>query len=228
MAERCICVSPCPHKKHTKFRTSAIIKKTFGFASAMPTLSPAENRAKAAQALAEGPSFDEACQLAWATTSRIGEPPPSKMAIEALTHALIEGIERGACPEFVCMLLLDGAKAEALSDDGEPLWRNAAHLDSLRPPADRCSWIVMARLALGENFLRHRHLGKVKAYCATCVAELELILRAQDEHFQADPEAKNCDALFSGLDKRYDDAMNALLSDSLALGQRPPSERRFR
>lgn len=192
----------------------------------MPKLSIAENRAKAAQALVLADNFDELSQIAWASTSRQGEPPPSALAIEALTHALIDGVERGACPEFVCMLLLDGADAQAVSDDGEPLWRSAARLDSFRPEPERCSWIVMARLALGPNFMRHSALGQIKSACSTCIAELELILRDQDDHFQSDPHGKNCDALFSRLDQRHDQAMNTLLSNARAIGARHPQQRR--
>lgn len=184
----------------------------------MPLIQDTESRCAKAKALASSPDFREAEQIAWACGGRPGAAAPTRACAEDLACALIDAVERHGCPEFVCALLAEGAIADCLDDDGHPLWRSALRCDAMRPPAERCAWMIVARLCLGEGFLRDPGLPSVKRACEACVEELEDLLRAQDEHFCKNPDASSTSALYAILEARHDCAMGGLMSEGLLRG----------
>lgn len=179
--------------------------------------SDAELAAQARAMVAHGGDFSEDAQIGWASAARHGASQASSHEIEELTQALADALERGACPEFVCGLLLDGADPARLDGDGFPLWRRAAQADAGREPADRCAWLVAARLALGPSFLRDPQLEDVQDACAKCAEELGALLGAQDEHFALHPDGERCGELYATLDARHDCALSILASQVASL-----------
>jgi hypothetical protein len=183
---------------------------SLGHAMSHPSTAPLTDQALA---LANSGDFSEDAQIAWAASPRPALLVASIDEVEALSQALADALERGACPEFVCGLLLDGADPSRLDGDGFPLWRRAAQADAGRDPGDRCAWLVAARLALGPGFLKDPKLGDVQNACAQCVDELGDLLGAQNDHFALDPEGSCSGELYATLDARHDCALSMLAQE---------------
>lgn len=176
-------------------------------------------RARAAKNLAAATALDEPAMLEWACFAATNAA--SQQALDDLSCALIDSIERQACPEFICALIQAGAECDILNDDGTEAWRASLRSDAMRPHrSERCSWMVVARLALGEQFLRHTDLPEVRRACDECVDELSNLFAEQDAHFQTDPNAANISELYAILDAKHDCALSVLLAKSAALRAR--------
>lgn len=193
----------------------------------MSTRAQLDQRAASAKALAASAIFGEAEQISWASLPRARLEAPGPHARSDLTHALVDAVERHACVEFVCGLLLDGADPTALSDDEIPLWRAAVLADARRSDGSGAGsgWALLAALALGRAFLSHPSLPALRDACDRCVAELQSHMAAQDAHFVDQANARRSGELYSLLDARHDGAFGLLASQVAALArqdQRPP------
>ena len=187
----------------------------------MSTREQLDERAARAKALASSESFGEAEQISWASDPRLPRAAPGRQARSDLTHALVDAIERHACVEFICGLLLDGADPRALSDEDIPLWRAAVLADARRPePSGEASgWTLLASMSLGPDFLADPRLPALRQACDACVCELQSHLDAQDAHFADESNARRSGELYSMLDARHDGAFGLLASQAGALAR---------
>lgn len=176
----------------------------------------AHDRAQSALALTQEP-FDPSAQLGWALLPR--SPAPLwgvDTHVDILTQALEAACDQRAIPEFVCALLLDGADARARGSDGLPLWRSAIIHDAASEIDERFGWMILAKAALGPDFLLDRRLGALREACDACLAELSALLVIQNEHFALDPQARRTGELFALIDARHDCALLALFQSCFA------------
>jgi hypothetical protein len=187
----------------------------------MSTREHLEERAARAKALASSEPFGEPEQLSWASLPRAPHEQPSVRARCDLTHALIDSIERQACCEFVCCLLLDGANPRARSDEDIPLWKAAIMADASRltdeSEQDFSGWAVLASMSFGPDFLRDPRLPALRLACQECIAELRSHLLAQDAHFSDEANLRRCGELYSMIEARHDGAFGLLAAQTSAL-----------